>query len=865
MSTGAGGEPSLGAGPGGSLPRGLGRGYRRNRGLTSAAQTSLKFDITGLSAFRKELTNTRDEIVKLRGSFRDLTRDTKAWYDQLVKANAEMKRFQGQHGGGGFSGGVPGGTASFTGLGSGTTSRAIAALGPGRAGTTAASTAGTTGATAGSAGIAGEAALGPAGIAMAIAQAVSGAVQSGMSAVISRWQGLQQPAAAYDVYGSRLAVTTGIGSARFAGQLARNAPFLGGAADTGQALTTLAAQGAVFGGGGVAGQSGAAGARSINTLQRLMPGLNAVDAAGAVTGLQTNIAQQRQAQFLYGTAARSTTASGMQKDVNQYFAGMFKAIQANRGGTRRGQPYTREEWSAMRAPGSALNIQLTQVLGWTADQINDFFTWAEAQAATDPTGNRMFTGTDQQMQAVRGGEKSLATEVQKTETAQGQADLNAYNRQSGAMMTQQEANRWMINFQKGLDNWLAGLNKVLAHVPGQAQGSLPGIISSALSMNPVGVLTGIGSAIFGDVGDIGDNGLSQLNPDLRGRVGAMMRANPNLQVNSGYRNANTQKRLWESGHPNMAAPGKSRHGRGQAADLGPRSEMGWLNANAKRFGLDVGTKFGEPWHVQLAGTMIGDAQSESARVEQFNTEVASARASAMRAFAQQLISGSGGGSSSGGGTGGGSGGSSAAPTSGPTSGTVPLDIVEKALYTAGFRGEDLISMAAIPSRESKYKADAHNNNPATKDDSYGPWQINARPDANGPLIQQILGTNDYTQLYDPYKSAQVAFAMYQRNNNTLYPWGPYKGVSATHGVDQSAIDDARKTASSLWPGGYGDLGYGGGGGGGGFASVHAPLNITNHYHIPVNTNGGTVDVNRLVQQISAKLEPQIRRMQMTRR
>lgn len=858
MSTGPGGggtEPYAGAGPGGAMPRGPGRG-RRQRGLTGTAQASLKFDIQGLKSFRTELKSTRDEIGSLRTSFKELTRDTKAWYDQLVKANAEMKKFRGRSGGAGFSGGVPGGTATFS---SAAPNSSMASLGIGSAGT---ASAGASGAEAGAGmATAGAAALGPAGIAMLIGQAVSGAVQSGVGAIVNRWQGLQQAGTGWDVSGSRLAVSTGIGSARMAGQLANRPPFLGSAADMGGALVSLASQGAVLGAGGVAGASGAAGARSIGTLQALMPGLNPQDAAGAVGSYQTNIAQQRMGTFLYGSAARSTTSSGVQKDINQYFSGIFKAIQNNRQGNKHGQPYTREEWSAMRAPGSPLNIQLSQTLGWNADQINDFFTWAEAQSATDPSGTRMFTGTDQQMKAIRGGEGSLANEVQKTETRQGQADLAAYGRSSSDMITQQEANRQMIGLQQSIDAHLKDIYGVLAHVPGQAQGGLGGVLSSALTLNPMGVITGLaGMVTGGDIGDIGDNGLSQLNPDLRKRVGAMMAANPGLQVNSGYRNANQQRRLYEAGHPNMAPPGKSRHGRGQAVDLGPRSQMGWLNANAKKFGLDTGGSMGEPWHVQVAGTMIGDAQSESSRVEQFNTQVGQARAASMVAIAQSLTSGSGSGSS-GGGTGASS---STAPVAGPTSGTVPVDTVLKALYAAGFRGDDLISMGSIPARETHYKTDSHNNNAATKDDSYGLWQINARDDANGPLVRSILGSSDYSQLYDPYKSAQVAFAMYQRNNNTLYPWGPYKGMSATNGVPQESIDAARQAAQSLWPSGYGDAGYGGGGGGG-YASVHSPVSIVNHFPITVNANGGTVDVNMLTKQIAAKLEPQVRRMQQTRR
>jgi hypothetical protein len=68
---------------------------------------------------------------------------------------------------------------------------------------------------------------------------------------------------------------------------------------------------------------------------------------------------------------------------------------------------------------------------------------------------------------------------------------------------------------------------------------------------------GLAKGFFGDVGDPGgDNGLSQMNPDVRKRVGAMMAANPNLKVNSGYRTSMQQRRLYESGNPNAARPGK---------------------------------------------------------------------------------------------------------------------------------------------------------------------------------------------------------------------------------------------------------------------------------------------------------------------
>jgi len=87
-----------------------------------------------------------------------------------------------------------------------------------------------------------------------------------------------------------------------------------------------------------------------------------------------------------------------------------------------------------------------------------------------------------------------------------------------------------------------------------------------------------------------------------------------------------------------------------------------------------------------------------------------------------------------------------------------------------------------------------------------------------------------------------------------------------YNVPSEAINQTRQIAKDL---GYiqGDVGYGqmNGALGGGFASIHAPMNITNHFTIQMQGNGAGVNVNGLTRQIAAKLEPQVRRMQMARR
>jgi hypothetical protein len=52
------------------------------------------------------------------------------------------------------------------------------------------------------------------------------------------------------------------------------------------------------------------------------------------------------------------------------------------------------------------------------------------------------------------------------------------------------------------------------------------------------------------------------------------------------------------------------HTRGWAADIGPTNQLGWVQQNAHKFGLQTAANAGEPWHVQSAGTMhVGDPSS----------------------------------------------------------------------------------------------------------------------------------------------------------------------------------------------------------------------------------------------------------------
>jgi hypothetical protein len=95
---------------------------------------------------------------------------------------------------------------------------------------------------------------------------------------------------------------------------------------------------------------------------------------------------------------------------------------------------------------------------------------------------------------------------------------------------------------------------------------------------------------------------------MKSKVGAMMKANPKLRMTSGLRDTGIQERLRAKGYSNVSGK-PSAHTRGMAADLGPRSQYGWIMKNAKKFGLASGKNHGEPWHVGMPGDIsgVGDA------------------------------------------------------------------------------------------------------------------------------------------------------------------------------------------------------------------------------------------------------------------
>lgn len=103
-----------------------------------------------------------------------------------------------------------------------------------------------------------------------------------------------------------------------------------------------------------------------------------------------------------------------------------------------------------------------------------------------------------------------------------------------------------------------------------------------------------------------------MNADFLGRLKQMFADNPKLSLTSGYRSTAEQARLyarWQARVPGQAPaapPGRSNHEKGTAADIGPRSEYGWLAANAPKYGLKKPMSY-EPWHWEPSNTVGGAA------------------------------------------------------------------------------------------------------------------------------------------------------------------------------------------------------------------------------------------------------------------
>jgi hypothetical protein len=100
----------------------------------------------------------------------------------------------------------------------------------------------------------------------------------------------------------------------------------------------------------------------------------------------------------------------------------------------------------------------------------------------------------------------------------------------------------------------------------------------------------------------GLSGDTDFVPALGWMLSALARATVgNISVTSGYRSYAEQAALFAANpNPRMVAPpGRSNHGRGIAADIGPQRPS--YGGKERQFGLNFPMSW-EPWHIELAGT-----------------------------------------------------------------------------------------------------------------------------------------------------------------------------------------------------------------------------------------------------------------------
>jgi len=107
---------------------------------------------------------------------------------------------------------------------------------------------------------------------------------------------------------------------------------------------------------------------------------------------------------------------------------------------------------------------------------------------------------------------------------------------------------------------------------------------------------------------------------------------------------------------------------------------------------------------------------------------------------------------------------------------------------AGFSDNDAVIMAAIAMAESGGNSNAHNNNRATGDNSYGLWQINMI-DELGPARRKQFGISNDEQLKDPVTNAHAARIVKQESG--FVSWSVYKS-----GRYKNYLGSAQKAASA---------------------------------------------------------------------
>lgn len=369
----------------------------------------------------------------------------------------------------------------------------------------------------------------------------------------------------------------------------------------------------------------------IRQMQQFNPAATAGETAKQLSSSLGNIKSQQMSMMLTGGAMGMFGAGGVPKTLQEWAESTLRWFESQRPGKNRGKAFTKEELTSQVFPGSNMMAWFAQT--GVAPEMQDYF-WQYAigkvqSGKLDSKGDT----TVEEIIEQRGGDLRLATKATETARARRDFTLMTYEGAIGpsslydAYMTRESSDRWMQNslsqtLDKGLGTLLGGhLGELWGRLPTPIASMFQSLLSglpNMLGLAQGNVQSGISSGIQGagdpefglgdpggGYGPLGGTGTAGMTPDMAKRISAMMQANPNIRINSGFRDGALQGRLHSKGVGMTAPAGKSMHGRGLAADLGPASQYGWIAKNAGRFGLASGKSHGEPWHVGFPGTLPG--------------------------------------------------------------------------------------------------------------------------------------------------------------------------------------------------------------------------------------------------------------------
>jgi hypothetical protein len=421
------------------------------------------------------------------------------------------------------------------------------------------------------------------------------------------------------------------------------------------------ALGASFGFGGPEGRGGAGqGVRAAGLFKgiREMQMLNPMASVGGQGGLMDTLggyaadtSAQQKSMMYTGGAMSMIAAGGRQKSLSEWAESILRWFEGLRPGGKRGKGFDYGELMAQYFPGS--NIDAWFNANQVPQNMRDYWwTYALGKAKSSPSQ----LTTDPQ-QGVTAPKDNVAWERLRSSSELTRTEFGLAGSMSGQYAQRESSNRWFNELVGQMQQDVIpaigkGPLRMIQYLPDALEDLLMTFAERGMDkLFDGGDVPNVGDVDIGDsrsggYGQYGGTGLGGLHPDMQSKIGRMMRANPKIRVNSGLRDTGLQKRLKDKGHSNVSGK-PSAHTRGMAADLGPRSEYGWIAKNARKFGLASGKNHGEPWHVGMQGDVpgVGDVDIGDFSFDDFMDKIGGVGQSpeGMAGFVTMLLSKIGGG------------------------------------------------------------------------------------------------------------------------------------------------------------------------------------------------------------------------------